>query len=176
MDNNLIAFAKTNRMMLKIFKDTYTPGDNIKLGHILCWSLRYSIGDSNPYESSKEALEDLEMKNIIMLPIYLTLKNNKVQLNYIENGTYIGFIYVGKNEIKKHFNVKKISQHIKNKVIKVLKEEVNKYSYYLNGNVYGFTLEDNNGNIVNSLWGILGTVNNIKNYLPSNLAANLIYF
>lgn len=42
------------------------------------------------------------------------------------------------------------------KLAEYLTAEVDIYSQYLNGEVYGYTVRDSNGEILDSLWGIYG--------------------
>jgi len=50
----------------------------------------------------------------------------------------VGYIYATKEHIKKEYGVKRISKQLKAKVREILSAEIEEFSQYLNGEVYGF--------------------------------------
>ena len=64
-----------------------------------------------------------------------------------------GFIFATASDIRKWFNVKHISLKLQKTVKEVLANEVSTYGAYVNGDVYGWTLEDANGELIQSCWG-----------------------
>lgn len=68
----------------------------------------------------------------------------------------LGFVYVSNSDAYKEFNVTKITPEIREKVEQRLISEVEEYDYYLTGQVYGYIIEDENGEHLDSCWGFLG--------------------
>ena len=68
----------------------------------------------------------------------------------------VGIIYVEREKILKEYSCKRISKKIRENVIKFLQGEVEIYDFFLRGEVYGFSIEDENGNDVHSCYGFFG--------------------
>ena len=68
----------------------------------------------------------------------------------------VGFIYVTGKDVEKEFNTKNINVELSNKIEKILENEVKIYNDYLTGNVYGYVVEDKQGEQVDSCWGFYG--------------------
>ena len=68
----------------------------------------------------------------------------------------IGYTYVTKEQIRKEYSVKRISLKLKEQISSILQSEIETLDQYLIGDVYGFTIEYDNGEI-NSCWGFYGS-------------------
>lgn len=68
----------------------------------------------------------------------------------------LGFVYVSHEDIKKEYNVKRLTKNVLERAEKTLRSEVEIYDDYLTGNVYGYIIEDENGEHLDSCWGFLG--------------------
>ena len=68
----------------------------------------------------------------------------------------LGFVYVSHEDIKKNFLAKRITKKLLERAEKVLIAEVNTYDSYLRGEVYGYRIEDENGDELESCWGYIG--------------------
>ena len=68
----------------------------------------------------------------------------------------LGFVYVSNSDVYKEFKVTAITQEIREKVEDILRGEVETYDDYLTGQVYGYIIEDENGEQLDSCWGFLG--------------------
>jgi hypothetical protein len=67
-----------------------------------------------------------------------------------------GYIFVTREEVRKEFNVSRITPKVREKVLKALRGEVAEYSKWANGEVYGYTITDPEGDEVDSCWAIIG--------------------
>lgn len=67
-----------------------------------------------------------------------------------------GFIYVSKEDIRKEFGCKKVGPNIRKKVESILAAEVDTYSAWANGEVYGWEVVDAEGTRLDSCWGYIG--------------------
>jgi len=68
----------------------------------------------------------------------------------------IGIIYVTEDRIRQESGVKRVSPAIRRKVEQILASEVEDYSLYLSGDIYGYVVEAPDGTIIDSCWGYFG--------------------
>lgn len=67
----------------------------------------------------------------------------------------IGFIYVSKDDVEKKYG--KIDDETIELVKRILKSEIQEFSDYVSGNVYGYTIDNPDGNETDfSCWGFFG--------------------
>jgi hypothetical protein len=138
--------------------NAFSPRENDNLGTIAYVSSRYELGD---HHSSNDELDDvINNKNNIVLPVYAYIHGgialNTTGFSCPWDSGQSGCIYVSKDKVREWFNVKRISPKLFNKVLKALVAEVEEYNMYLNGDVYGYIIKDNDGNEVDSCWGFIG--------------------
>ena len=192
----------------KIFQDDCdfdTPRDWDNLGKMICWHNRYNLGDVKLLENYSESKE-CKLKNlteycngweeveevlrkefgaVVILPLFL-YDHSGISMRTFSHGQhagwdggYVGFIYATKADILKEYSVKRITKAIKTKVEKILTSEVETYSQYLEGDVYFYNVEDENGEVVESCGGFYGMkyaieeVNSQIDYLVKERQANL---
>ena len=150
---------------IKVFPDeaTETPRDWDNLGTMICFHRRYNLGDK--HEMSVEEAQALSRrKDVIALPLYLydhsglamSTSNAGYPFNCPWDAGCVGFIYVTREKIRKEYDCKRVTKAILEKVIKCLQGEVTCYHQYLSGSVYGYVVEDAEGNQVDSCWGYYG--------------------
>jgi hypothetical protein len=68
----------------------------------------------------------------------------------------VGYIYITREKIRSEYSAKRISKKLLERVRGYLVGEVKTYDMYLTGDVYGYTVEDSEGNDVDSCWGFFG--------------------
>lgn len=137
-----------------------TSWDN--LGTMVCFHGRYNLGDKHDFSEPEDFQEFLkkEENNIVALPLYLydhsgiTMKTSPFSCPW-DSGK-VGYIYVTKERIRKELNCKKVSKAIREKVIKILESEVKIYDQYLTGEVYSYSIEDREENLIDSCSGFYG--------------------
>lgn len=84
----------------------------------------------------------------------------------------MGYIYALKEDVKREYGVKRISKKLKEMVERRLIAEVEAYDQYIRGNTFGFVLEDEEGDEIDSCWGFLGddfVENGMKDALPEEV-------
>lgn len=135
------------------------------LGIMVCFHRRYNLGDETDYRSEdyhswdelREAIEKNE-DPVVILPLYLhdhsglTMRTSDFG-DHWDSGQ-VGFIYLPREKAKKEYG-KLTKKNLKN-AKEVLEGEVDTYDEYLGGQVYGFVIEDENEEEIESLWGIFG--------------------
>jgi len=110
----------------------------------------------------------------VILPVY-KYEHSDIQLStsnsYPFNDRWdacqIGFIYTTE-ERRKKLGVKRSREEIK----KQLSDEIQDYSDYISGNIYGYIIEDESGDVLDSCFGYIGDSGlsqlreELKNYHP----------
>ena len=170
--------------------DASNPRENDNLGTMICFHRRYKLGDEhdldkNQFHSWAELYDYIKkvLHGYIILPLYL-LDHSGLMLS---TGRYcsdpqgwdtsmVGYIYITAEKIRQEMcrpkyrknqinpilkPIKHISKNDHTRVMTHLKEEVEEYSHYLNGDCYGFMLyeideessADDPGDILDSCWG-----------------------
>lgn len=162
----VIEERKLGDFTLKMMYDEYpdSPREWSNLGTMVCFHNRYDLGDDHNLRSDDyDGWDDME-KNItenfdvsVILPLYLydhsgiTISTSPFGCPW-DSGR-IGFIYVTKEQVRNEYGVQRITKSIKEKVVNVLKGEVETYDMYIRGEVFGYRIEDKDGNIVDSCFG-----------------------
>lgn len=129
-----------------------SPREWSNLGTMACFHKRYCLGDKDvPFTSDQfdswSEMEDHIWKDLdaaVVLPLYLYdhsgITMNTTGFSCRWDSGQVGFIYVTKDKIMEDYGVKSIRRELKEKVEKMLINEVETYDQYLTGDVYGFEI------------------------------------
>ena len=162
MKENLIHQEKYKDFEIEIYQDfdPRDPRDDDNLGTMACFHGRYKLGDYRNNSMCIQELNDyIKRKDIISLPLYLydhsgiTMKTTPFSCPW--DSGQVGFIYVTYENIRKNFLRKHITKVLIEKVYKQLEAEVKGYNDYIMGNVYGYIVKRDGGD-VDSCWGFIG--------------------
>ena len=138
---------------IELDTDPMNPRDWDNLGTMVCWHRNYLLGDEQPTRSPDEYLEGIE--DAIILPLYLYdhsgITMNTTGFDCPWDSNQVGFIFVEKSEIRKEYG--DLTEETLEKVKKYLVGEVNTYDQYLRGEVYGYVVETEDGEFIDSCWG-----------------------
>lgn len=136
--------------------DPMNPRDNDNLGEMICFHSRYILGDKHTY-SEDEALEMQYDDKYIALPLYLYdhsgITMNTTGFSCSWDSGKVGIIAVHRDKILEEYGYRRITKKLREKVLAILKAEVDEYDQYLRGDVYGVIVKDENGNVIESCWG-----------------------
>jgi len=148
------------------------PRDDCSLGTMACFHGRYDLGDAVDFSSKDfNGWDEMEthIKNklgaVVILPLYLYDHSSQSisTRSFVGRAVHgewdsgrIGFIYATKEDIRKNWGCKRVSQELIKETERILEGEVNNYDQYIQGNVFGFTIEDSEGNNIDSCGGYLG--------------------
>lgn len=116
------------------------------------------------YQSKAEIEKDIikRYNPLIMAPVYLydhsglrlkigSFQNCGLPQGHAEFDTsHIGYILATKEQVKKEWNVKRISKKLKQTVMNNLESEIDALDKYVSGQVYGYSVD--NGDL-DSCWG-----------------------
>lgn len=99
-------------------------------------------------------------KNVFILPLYLYdhsgITMNTSGFNCPWDSGQVGFIYTTREEARKWFGWKRITKAREAKIEKYLKSDVATYDQYLTGEIYGYIVNDEDGEEIDSCWGFFG--------------------
>ncbi len=182
MSNNL-KLSKMNR--LKVVQDSSadSPRGWDNLGKMICFHNRYDLGDKHNYsaddysgwEEMKKAILKEENPAVI-LPLYMydhsgiSISTSPFSCRW--DSGQIGFVLVSKKQALEEYGGVRVSSKTKAKIESVLQGEVETYTQYVGGEVYGFQIVDEDDDIVDSCYGFYGTdfaTNGMLDYIDHNL-------
>jgi len=159
--------------------DPESPRNWDNLGNMLCFHKRYNLGDDTDLNSDMfngwEEVESYlikEKKAVVILPLFL-YDHSGISMRTYRHGHHaawdcgqVGFIYATEEDIKKEYNVKRITKKIKDKVTNILEAEIDTYDKYLQGDIYCLVKETYNENKENinydTLRGFYGYEDSLK--------------
>ncbi|QYH51004.1 hypothetical protein [Liquorilactobacillus hordei] len=131
------------------------------LGSIIGDELVEKIHDkySNTSDFLSDVLKRINKLGYIMFPISKFEHSNVVYSIGVSNGWdcgTVGLAFVTKEKLYKEFGKKRISSQVIERVKNIFESELNTYTQWCNGEVYGFTVSDSKGEVVDSCWGFYG--------------------
>ena len=124
--------------------------------------------------SQEKMLEKIE-KVAVMLPVYMydhsgiTLATTPFSCRW--DSGLVGWIFVTRDTIRKEYAVTNITKKTVDQMRWYLKGEIELLEAYVTGEVYGFEIEDENGDVEDSCWGFYGDnilLNGILDHLDPN--------
>lgn len=172
-----------NKLVLKHDNHADSPRTWCNLGTMICFHKRYDLGDSHSYSSDDysswgEMEKDLIKKEnpAVILPLYLydhsVVTISTAPFSNRWDSGQVGFILVSKETALADFGGKIVTAKLKQKIEKQLEGEVETYAQFLEGDVYGFCIEDEDGNHIDSCYGFYGSdfaTNGMLDYINYNL-------
>lgn len=143
--------------------DFVNPRMNDNLGIMVCFHRRYILGDAHGFDTPQELLEFTQRDDVLALPLFLLDHSGVAMCTRGFNGCdpqgwdwgQVGYIYVTYEELKQEYG--NINPNIIETAKHVLTAEVTEYSDFIAGNVYIIDIHDPEGELVESMHGIIGT-------------------
>jgi hypothetical protein len=105
-------------------------------------------------------------KVAVVLPLYLydhsgiTMRTSPFSCPW--DSGQVGWIYVPLTKVREEYGVKRVTKRVRDLVTKVLVQEVETYDQMLTGQVYGVIIEDEDGDQLDSLWGMYGDLDYVR--------------
>jgi hypothetical protein len=150
---------------LHIDEDCESPRDWDHLGTLVAWHRRYTLGDEQPRETPDAWMatfraDNAEWRAAVMLPVYMHEHGN-VALAVRDfhdpwDSGQVGWIYALPGQIRKEYGCQRITKRVRAEVAAVLRGEVEEYGRYVNGECYGYVIEDAHGEQLDSCCGFIG--------------------
>lgn len=160
--------TKVGNVTVRLEQDTdcSSPRENDNLGTMVCFHRRYTLGDEHSYSDPQEFIESNDYKSaVVILPLGL-IDHSGISM-YVGSGAHscdpggwdsgqVGWIYVTRERARKEYGAKRITRKVREQIEKCLRAEVEEYDSYLTGDCYGYIVEDEEGNTLDSCWGFIG--------------------
>lgn len=160
-----------HNIRLEIVQDTMPKNPRKEYDNfatMVCWHSKYDLGDKHNFSNVYEFKDEVNEKNAVIMPIHM-YEHGSIALSTrsfsgrahhanFDSGV-AGFIYAAFDDIKKEFG--DLSEESENKAIALMNGEVEEYGHYLNGEVYGYKILDND-NEIESCWGFIGDEDDVK--------------
>jgi hypothetical protein len=138
--------VRTKDFVVGVHYDTHAESTRDwmeSLGTMVCWHKRYGLGDKHTFDEPSDFAEVVKSNENLILPLYL-YDHSGITMN--TNGFYcewdsgqVGWYYVSHKDIEKEYGA--VNEETIEKARQVLIAEVKLYDEYLQGNVFGFTIE-----------------------------------
>lgn len=128
-----------------------------RLGTIITTNNRYFTGDEIIDDDWEEKREEIEDEGGIVLPLYM-LAHSVIHLSLDPfadrwDSGCVGFVYVTREKLSDEYKNYALSS-AQAYARKCIHGEIDSLNMYLNGEVYGATIQDANGDTVDSICGI----------------------
>lgn len=161
-------FALSNNRTLKVFYDQNpdSPRSWDNLSKMIFLGKHSHLGDKHEFHDTHESLEaheafiakKLDVAYIARVYAYIhsgmTISLTPFSCRW-DSGC-LGWVVVTKEAIRNEYGVKRVTKKSIEKAIEVVKGEINVLDHYVGGDVYGFRIEDAEGNEEDSCWGFFG--------------------
>lgn len=138
---------------------------------MVCWHRRSNLGDeqvrNGVLDSIEELIQDTVPTGAFVQPLWLyehsgmtmTTNNNGNPFSCPWDSGQVGFIYISRDDVRKHMNRPRNYPIVKLAVdaANIMNGEVKEYDYYLRGECYGFRVAEGTKD-EESVWGFLGDI------------------
>ena len=179
--NDPIEEFEQHGLVVKIYPDDDTPSprEDDNLGHMVCWHLRRNLGDERiGIGEHGRTVKEVEQwlvqtrQALIVLPLWIyehgqvtMTAREEVYQNYPDkqwDAGQVGFIYITAEKIREEYS-EQVSAELLQKVREYLRSEVDVYDQYLQGDVWGYVIQEppgeedgEPGKELASCWGYYG--------------------
>ena len=170
---------------LKVVHDSSadSPRSWDNLGKMICFHGRYDLGDKHNYNADDYSgwgeMEKAIIKEenpAVILPLYM-YDHSGISISTSPFGCrwdsgQIGFVLVSKKQALEEFGGVRVSSKKKVKIESIIEAEVETYTQYVEGEVYGFQIIDEDNEVIDSCYGFYGTdfaTNGMLDYIDHNL-------
>jgi hypothetical protein len=127
------------------------------VGRMVCWHRKYNLGDEHDYADPADFREDVDFDACVVLPLFLydhsgiTMSTGSFSCPW--DSGQVGWIVCDEKTLRTEFNGDR------ERAESALRAEVEVYDAYISGSVYGFIVEERDGDDwkhVDSCWGFYG--------------------
>jgi hypothetical protein len=174
---------KMNRLKVLHDSSADSPRNWDNLGKMICFHRGYDLGDKHNYNAddynSWGEMEKAIIKEenpAVILPLYM-YDHSGISISTSPFGCrwdsgQIGFVLVSKKQALEEFGGVRVSSKKKVKIESIIEAEVETYTQYVEGEVYGFQIIDEDNEVIDSCYGFYGTdfaTNGMLDYIDHNL-------
>ena len=137
--NEAVKIVRKNNYAVCVYPDFYpeSPREWDNLGKLFI-KTRSVYNTECTEEDVKKAPVRLQVYKYEHSGIALSTSNASYPFNDPWDSCLAGYIIAKREDILKEFNAKRLTAKLKDKVVEILKNEIEIYSQYIDGEVYGF--------------------------------------
>jgi len=152
---------------IHIDEDPSNPRDNDNCDLFIMFHKRYNLGDEHDYkfvdydgwdEMEAQIIKDHNPVEIRRIYMYdhsgITISDHTFSDPW--DSGMIGFALISRKSALEVMNAKRVTKKIKEWAKKCLDSSIKTYDEYLQGEVYGYVIKDEEGNDLESCWGFFG--------------------
>ena len=165
-------------------QDPESPRSWDTFGTMIAFHGKYKLGDDGHGYDHRDYSGWTEMEAAILkanpggviLPLYLYdhsgITMNTTGFHCRWDSGQVGFIVANADKIRAAFGVKRITANIRKRAIESLNAEVSTFDQYIRGDVYGYVIEEDNGDVSESCWGFYGSdpfTNGMSDHIDESL-------
>lgn len=163
-------FKDTMKYRLEQDTDAENPRESFdNAGKMVCWHRRYNLGDKHSFDSPADFDQWWKENGDggVLLPLRLFDHSGlSMSIGYgaheFDPGGWdsgqVGWIYATRETILKEWGKgNRITAKARKQAEDYLRGEVETFDQYLTGDVWGFIVEDDDGNHLDSCWGFYGS-------------------
>jgi len=155
----IIETIKSNNYVanIRIDDSPFNPREDDNFGTLIAFHSNYNLSDNQDF-TKEELLEHIQKEGILSLPVYMYehsgIALRTTPFNCKWDSGQIGYIFVSLEDIEKE-------GWTKNQAEKCLVSEIEEYSQYCNGEVYGYQIYNKKdcescSDDIDSCWGYIG--------------------
>ncbi len=174
---------------IKIYPDTDAQNprkESDQLGTLVTFGRSRHLGDAHNFESPDEFVAFAKREKLLVLPVYkyehstvaLSTSTFVGRAHHAEwDSGQIGYIYVSREDARHNFMCRRLTKQRVQTAFEVLSGEIETYGGYLNGDVYEYVIENDEGDIVDSCCGCYGyqyTIDEANGYVNGELASEVV--
>lgn len=151
-------------LVIKLYHDLdcSSPRENDNLGTIIAWHRRYRLSDDDAPTNIEPADFD-PTEYPVCLPVFM-YEHSGIALSCRRTGQFadrwdsgqLGWIYVTRQKLLAEYSTKRLTKAVIEKATTVLLSEIEEYSAFVEGQCYGYVIEDEDGRHLDSCWGFIG--------------------
>jgi len=120
-------------------------------------SSRYTLGNEPVSNERLDEIGAMTDDECVRLPLYAYVHSgtalNTTGFSCPWDSGQCGFAYADAEAVKSQYGVQAITPEIRRRAEECLKAEVEAFSNYLSGGYYGYVIEDEDGDQIDSCWG-----------------------
>lgn len=182
-------YTLKNGTVVKIKQDTFgeSPREWYNLARMIFFGKYSCNGDkhnfnANDYEGWKEMKKAISNKldAAVIVPVYMYVHSGATistkPFSCPWDSGQLGFAVVTKKDLRENYSIKRCTQKYIEKAKEHIEAEVNTLDQYIRGDVYGFEIEDKNGNCIDSCCGFYGhdiTTNGMEDHIDAEIFEEL---
>lgn len=146
--------------VLKISRDEcpFSPRDDYHITNIVTVESRYKSPDENPFDSMEELIDTVCKEESEYIWDYVSRHEHGIVIYSRGKSSgwdscTCGIIFISKEAVCELYQVKEISQEVLIRVFDMFDSELEEYTNYVNGDVYGYKLYQLDGELIDDCWG-----------------------